>query len=227
MTAKWVCGILVVGLASTAWAEPAGDKSTRTLGVVLYEGFELLDVFGPAEVFGSLGGKVKLVMVAEEAGPVKSAQGPTVLADVGFKDCPRLDLVLVPGGIGTLSELRNETLLTWIRERGDDAEIVMSVCSGSAILAKAGILDGRRATSNKRFFRLATAQSDKVEWIKEARWVDDGTRVTSSGVTAGVDMSLAVVGRLYGEEVAVKTAEGIEHIWSRDASHDPFAAMAK
>ncbi len=98
----------------------------------------------------------------------------------------------------------------------------MSVCSGSWILAKAGLLDGRRATSNKIFFELATQQSDKVEWIDEARWVEDGSIFTSSGVSAGMDMALAVIASLFGKEAALKVAIGTEYVWNQDPDNDPF-----
>lgn len=239
------CLALCLMLGSVALAAEGDDKKPaalaerpkqRTLGILLYPGFELLDVYGPAEVFGSLGSRIKIVMVAKEAGPVRSTGGPKGVADYGFADCPPLDLLLVPGGFGTLQVLNDDATLAWLRERAGEkadaadnagAEIVMSVCSGSAILAKAGLLDGRRATSNKQYFQMAVDQSDKVEWIKEARWVDDGNRVTSSGVSAGIDMALAVVARLYGEETAQRIADGIEHTWHRDANTDPFAKFAK
>jgi transcriptional regulator GlxA family with amidase domain len=206
---------------------PATAVKNRTLGIVLYPKFELLDVYGPAEIFGNLGPRVKVVMVAASAGPVASVQGPKTVAEYGFDDCPDLDLVLVPGGIGTLAELKNQKLHEWLRQRAAKAEIVMSVCSGSAILARAGLLDGRRATSNKQYFSLAVGQGPKVKWVKEARWVDDGDRVTSSGVSAGMDMALHVVARLFGEETAQKVADGTEYQWHRDADKDPFAKFAK
>ncbi|HEY4308341.1 MAG TPA: DJ-1/PfpI family protein [Pirellulales bacterium] len=207
--------------------KPADAKATRTLGVVLYPRFELLDVYGPVEMFGALGQRVKIVMVGYQAGPIASAQGPKVVADYSFADCPPLDLLLVPGGFGTATQLGNEPLLAWLRERAEKAEIVMSVCSGSALLAKAGLLDGRRATSNKQFFQFAEKQGPKVQWVKEARWVEDGNRVTSSGVSAGMDMALAVIARLYGDEAAQKIADGTEYQWHRDANVDPFAKFAK
>ncbi len=208
-------------------AEKPAEKKLRTLGIVLYPRFELLDVYGPAEMFGNLGPRLKIVMVAEKAGPVTSTQGPSVVADYGLDDCPPLDLVMVPGGFGTLKEVKNEALLAWLRARAEKAEIVMSVCSGSAILAKAGLLDGRRATSNKRYFSIAVEQGPKVNWVREARWVDDGDRVTSSGVSAGTDMALAVIARLYGQKTAEQIADGTEYQWHRDADKDPFALPAK
>lgn len=210
--------------APSADAKPAAPaKATRTLGVVLYPKFELLDVYGPVEVFGNLGPKVKLVMISEKGGSVVSAQGPSVVADYGFDDAPPLDMLLVPGGIGTMKELKNQALISWLQTRAEQAELVMSVCSGSALLAKAGLLDGRRATSNKKFFQFAVAQGPKVEWVKKARWVDDGNRVTSSGVSAGIDMSLHVVERLFGTKLAEAVAEATEYQWHRDADEDPFA----
>ena len=196
--------------------------SSLTLGAIFYEGFELLDVYGPLEMFGSVGPELRIVTVAQKAGAVTSTQGPKTLAQYGFDDCPALDLLLLPGGIGTLTELNNETMLEFLRQRSATAQVTMSVCSGSAILAKAGLLDGRRATSNKQFFSLATAQSSKVAWVEQARWVEDKNTVTSSGVSAGVDMALAVIARLYGQERAEKIAAWTEYEWHQDATWDPF-----
>lgn len=200
-----------------------------TLGVVLYPGFELLDVFGPLEMFNSVG-RDRLIthIVAQQAGPVAAGSvadgptGPKVIAEFGFDDAPPLDLLLIPGGIGTFPELENAKLMTFLRERSGAAQITTSVCSGSALLAKAGVLDGHRATSNKQYFSLATAQSAAVDWVTEARWVDDGAVVTSSGVSAGIDMALAVIARLFGADTADAIAVGTEYTWHRDADVDPF-----
>ncbi len=195
----------------------------RTLGAVLYEDFELLDLFGPLEMFGSVGPSLRIVTVADAPGSVRSFQGPKTVAEHGFADCPKLDLILVPGGLGTFPQLANEPFLSFLRERAPRAEVIMSVCSGSAILAKAGLLDGRRATSNKQFFSAASAQSAKVDWVTEARWVEDGPYATSSGVSAGTDMSLAIIARLYGKERAQQIAEYTEYEWQQDSTRDPFA----
>ena len=98
----------------------------------------------------------------------------------------------------------------------------MSVCSGSWILARAGLLDGRRATSNKVYFKMATQQSDRVQWIAEARWVEDGPIFTSSGVSAGMDMALAVIASIFGEDRATDVADAAEYIWNRNPDDDPF-----
>ena len=125
------------------------DQATRTLGALLYEDFELLDLFGPLEMFGSMQGAVEVRTVADRPGLVRSAQGPRVHADHGLEDCPPLDLLLVPGGIGTRTEVDNARLVDWLRARSRDLEMAMTVCTGSALLAAAGLLDGRRATTNK------------------------------------------------------------------------------
>ena len=197
----------------------------RTLGVVLFPGFELLDVFGPLEAFGNLPGAFRVVLVAEQAGPVASAQGPRAVADHGFADCPRLDVILVPGGIGTREQAGNPTLLTWLARRAADAEIVTSVCTGAALLACAGLLDGRRATTNKAFFQWVADQRPAVAWVRAARWVEDGKFVTSSGVSAGIDMALAVIAKTLGRDVSENVARMMEYEWHTDPDVDPFASV--
>src|SRR3954447_5501767 len=124
----------------------------RTVGVVLFPGFELLDVFGPLEVLGNLKRRFSLALVAQSVGQVESAQGPKVLADYAFDDCPHLDILLAPGGPGTRAEVANQVLIAWLAARGGDAELITSVCTGAALLARAGLLDDHRATTNKQAF---------------------------------------------------------------------------
>jgi transcriptional regulator GlxA family with amidase domain len=193
--------------------------------VVLYPGFELLDVFGPLEAFGNLPGVIEVKTIAAQAGPVVSAQGPRAVADHGFKDAPPLDMLLIPGGIGTRDAIDDRVLLDWLAARSRSAEIVMSVCTGSALLARAGVLDGQRATTNKAFFQWVADQGPKVEWVRQARWVDAGKFVTSSGVSAGIDMALAVVTRLAGRDLAENLARMMEYQWHTDADADPFAKV--
>ena len=202
-----------------------GTSSERTLGVILFPGFELLDVFGPLEAFGNLPGLFKVLMVAETRGPVPSGQGPQAVADVDFHDCPRLDVILVPGGIGTREQVDNPRFLDWLARRAMHAELVTSVCTGSALLARAGVLEGRRATTNKAFFQWVSEQGPNVEWIREARWVEDGKFVTSAGVSAGIDMALAVIARKVGRDVADNITRAMEYTWRSDPADDPFARL--
>ena len=198
------------------------SKAKRTLGAVIYENFELLDLYGPLEMFGNVVPEIKIITVAEQPGPVPSVQGPKTVAEFGFSECPGLDLILLPGGLGTVKQLKNPAMLGFLKDRSPSAEVVMSVCSGSALLAKAGLLDGRRATSNKQFFNLAANQSDRVNWVAEARWVEDLPFATSSGVSAGLDMALAVIARLFGRERAESIANRTEYVWQDDPGRDPF-----
>ena len=201
------------------------ETRVRRLGAVFYPGFELLDTFGPLEMFGNLQGLVEIVTVAERAGAVASAQGPAVLATHGFADCPPCDLLLIPGGMGTRAEVDNPVILEWLRAVVPRAEVTMTVCTGTALPARAGLLDGRRATTNKMFFQWVAEQGPRVEWVRAARWVEDGPFATSSGVSAGIDMALAVIARLVSPEVSDNLAIATEYDWHRDASWDPFAKL--
>src|SRR5262249_845923 len=152
-------------------------------------------------------------------------QRPKTVAEFDFASAPMLDLILLPGGFGTIPQLENPAMLDFLRRRAATAEVTMSVCSGSAILAKAGLLDGRRATSNKQFFVLARAQGAAVNWVEQARWVEDGPFATSSGVSAGTDMALGVIAKLYGKEIAQQIAESTEYEWQQDSTRDPFVRL--
>lgn len=206
------------------------SEKPLTLGAILYPGFEMLDLFGPLEMFSMVPKEqLTIVMIAEQAGPVTAAlgleiAGPKVIADYSFIDAPPLDIILLPGGVGTFSELENTRMLDFLAQRSKSATITSSVCSGSALLAKAGILDGHRATSNKQLFALATSQSDKVTWVEAARWVDDGPVMTSSGVSAGTDMGVAIIQRLWGDDMAHRVTEFAEYTWHEDADKDPFVS---
>jgi putative intracellular protease/amidase len=144
------------------------------IGAVLFEGFELLDLFGPLEAFGQLNrsGTCGIITVSERAGAVVSAQGPKGIADYHFANCPDVQMLLVPGGIGTRREVENGKLIEFLRDRSALAELVMSVCTGAGLLARAGLLDGRRATTNKQAFDWPVSQGPRVNWIRQARWVN-------------------------------------------------------
>jgi transcriptional regulator GlxA family with amidase domain len=191
---------------------------------VLFDRFELLDVFGPLELLGVLADRFELHMIGPASGPIRSAQGPEVLAAHSYRQAPAPDIALVPGGIGTRSLVNNRDFLAWLANWAGAAEFVTSVCTGSGVLAAAGLLDGHRATSNKRAFSWAQSQGPKVEWVRQARWVADRDRWTSSGVAAGMDMTLALIGHLHGDELAGQVADGVEYDWHRDSTWDPFAA---
>jgi putative intracellular protease/amidase len=198
----------------------------RTLGVLLFDGFELLDVFGPLEMFGMRDDEFTIRLISEQEEIVASTQGPRSVIDDHFAADRSYDILLVPGGMGTRREVGNKPLLDWLAHAAEHAEIVASVCTGSALLAKAGLLDGKRATTNKRAFDWVRSQGPKVAWQPQARWVEDGKFWTSSGVSAGTDMALALIARLCGIERAHEATDWAEYIWNEDSTDDPFAIEA-
>lgn len=201
---------------------PAPIDSRRTVGIVLYPGFEVLDVYGPLEMWAYVP-DFEIIMIAEEIGPVMSAQGVATMATHSFETAPDLDILMVPGGEGSRSQLENQTFLDYIEVVNETTEFTTSVCTGSALLAKAGILNGHRATTNKRFFFLAEEQSKEVNWVVDARWVESGKMFTSSGVSAGTDMALGLIAKTHGIESARGLASSVEYEWHEEASSDPFS----
>ncbi len=197
----------------------------RKIGALVFPGFELLDVFGPMEMFGLLTDDFSLELVSETVGPVESNQKLSAYAGTSIDDGHGYDILFVPGGAGTRREVGNTRLLDWIARASDNAEFTLSVCTGSALLAKAGMLNNRRATTNKAAFSWVCEQGPEVEWVPQARWVEDGTFLTSSGVSAGMDMALGAIAIMHGQEVAEKVSVWCEYSWHKDKTHDPFAEI--
>ncbi len=225
LTTQPSCGTEVSKAAEQKSSSGAAGKKLLTLGVVIFPSFELLDAYGPLEMWGNLKRHVNIVTIAREKGQVTSSQGPKTMAEFDFNDCPPIDLLLIPGGYGALKVLEDKVTLDWLRSRAVTTQITMSVCNGASVLAAAGLLDGRPATTNKAFWARATTPWPQVKWVKRARWVDDGNIVTSSGVSAGIDMTLHVVARLFGKEAAERLANETEYEWHRDPSWDPYAEL--
>lgn len=205
---------------AAAPAKPAAKP--KKIGVVLFNEFETLDVFGPVEMWGRLADH-DVVMITERGDAVRSSQGILTGADYSFESAPQFQILMIPGGAGTRKEVDNPAMLAFLRKQERGTEWTTSVCTGSAVLARAGILDGRRATTNKLAFEWVTTQSAAVQWQRKARWVVDGKYITSSGVSAGTDMALALVEKLYGREHAEAVAQLTEYLWNDDPLNDPFA----
>lgn len=208
------------------------DAPARRVAVVLFEGFTVLDVYGPVQAFasvrvprpdGSWHRLFEIITVAEKAGPIKSGEGPTTCADYAFGDAPACDILLVPGGFGTRQAVSNTPLLLALTAASRKAAVTTTVCTGSALLARTGLMDNRPATSNKIAWDWVVQQGPRVRWQRAARWVDDGDLVTSSGVSAGIDMALSVVARLHGVDMARQAARFMEYVWHEDPRDDPFA----
>lgn len=143
----------------------------------------------------------------------------------GDKSGDVLDVLIVPGGVGTRNDMTAE--IDFVRKMYPSLKAVLSVCTGATLLARAGVLDNRRATTNKRAFKWATSNGPNVNWVHEARWVVDGNIVTSSGISAGIDATYAFIALNYGEEIAQELADSAEYVRWTDADHDPFASRWK
>ncbi|VVE59265.1 DJ-1/PfpI family protein [Pandoraea sputorum] len=198
----------------------------KLIGILLYPDFETLDVFGPVEMWGELP-DYQLAVVSQYGGLVKSVHGVQTHVTYSFANAPQFDILMVPGGVGARREVYNAQLLAFVRQQDAKTHWTVSVCTGSALLAKAGVLRGRRATSNKQVFEFAAAQAPEVHWIKCARWVFDGKYVTSSGVSAGIDMALALVEKLYSRSIAERIACDAEFVWNDDPARDPFSRIER
>jgi transcriptional regulator GlxA family with amidase domain len=194
------------------------------IGAVIFPDFEMLDFFGPLQMFSMHRDGFRITTVAETAAPVPSSGGPSIVPDESFAAGNHYDILLVPGGKGTRSERLNQPFLDWLSQAADQAELVTSVCTGSLLLANAGILNGLKATTNKRAFDWVVENSpDGIQWQPKARWVEDGKVLTSSGVSAGMDMSLALIAKTLGETAARDAARWAEYNAYTDADFDPFS----
>ena len=196
-----------------------------TIGVVLFEGFEILDACGPIELFGMHPEKLKTLLVSQSDREVESAQGPRFVADHTFSNDAHFDILLVPGGPGTRREVNNKVMMNWLIDQSKSVKYLTSVCTGSVLLARSGLLNGVRATSNKMSFDWVAAHGPDVKWVREARWVEDGHILTSSGVSAGMDMSLALIEILLGKKSAKDAALWAEYERHEDSTLDPFAHL--
>lgn len=190
---------------------------------MLFDGFELLDVIGPITLLDRLPDHFAVTLLGPVAGPVRSSQGAELVATGGYRDAATPDIVMVPGGVGARVLAQDAGFLAWLRGWAGAAPLVTSVCTGSALLAAAGLLEGYRATSNKRSFGWAAGFGTEVEWVARARWVHDRDRWTSSGVAAGMDMTAALIAELVGAETAEHAAQVIELDLHTDPDWDPFA----
>ena len=185
----------------------------RSIGIVIFPDVEELDFVGPWEIFSYLRdlvpGSCTVFTVSQHGGEVRCRKGLRVIADHSFETVPAADIILVPGGQGTRVEVDNSVLIEYLGRAGRRAEIATSVCTGAFLLERAGLLSGKRATTHWRSLDRLRALGT-VE-VLEQRYVDEGAVVTSAGISAGIDMALYLVGRLWGPEVARRVQKGVEY----------------
>ena len=196
----------------------------KSIAILLFDHVEVLDFAGPFEVFSVTGrretGEPYEVFTVAEHEIVAARNNLSVRPAYTLQNCPMASMYLIPGGggfhpdgapFGTRLEMENRTLLAWITERFASAEIMLSVCSGALILARAGLLDHLEATTHHLAVDLLRTVAPTAIVNPEKRWVDNGKVVLSAGVSAGIDMALYMVERLQGAEVANETARYMEY----------------
>jgi transcriptional regulator GlxA family with amidase domain len=193
----------------------------KRIGIVLFENIEVLDFCGPFEVFSVTRlneekrreepSPFDVLLVAEHPEPVTATGNMKVIPHYTFETCPRLDILIVPGGWGTRKELNNPVMLEWLRARAAEVETLTSVCTGSMLLGFAGLLDGRRATTHWRSLGWMRDSFPAVTVESAKHVVEDGRVLTSAGISAGIDMALKVVARYCGGDIARATARHMEY----------------
>lgn len=193
-----------------------------TVGILLFEEFETLDVFGPVEILGRLKNDYKIKFYSLSGGDISNSHGVTIFTKKLEEIKTGVDIFLIPGGYGTRIEVENDSLLKAIRNISELSKYVLTVCTGTALLAKTGLLDFRKATTNKIAFDWVITNGQNVNWIEQARWVVDQKFYTSSGVSAGMDMALGFLKDLHGIKIARQVAEEIEYEWTEDSENDSF-----
>jgi transcriptional regulator GlxA family with amidase domain len=185
-----------------------------TYGLLIFEGAEELDFAGPWEVF-TVSAMLRdqgdrAVLIGERPGPVRCSKGMRVIADHTFDDHPPLEVLLVPGGMGTRREVSNPAVIDWIRATSANVTWTTSVCTGALLLHEAGPARGRRVATHHGFEDALQARGD-ITVVRDARYVVDGSLVTSQGVSAGIDMALWLIGRIHGREHARAVRRNIQY----------------
>jgi transcriptional regulator GlxA family with amidase domain len=199
-------------------------KAAASIGIFVFEGVELLDLAGPDEVFTTASRLHRrdheqdpelfgVFTVGRTGAPVRAHAGLLITPDHAFAGCPAVDVLVVPGGIVD-DELARAEAVGWIASAAMRTSITASVCTGAFFLAAAGLLDGRRATTHWEDVDGLRRRWPAVTVEEGARWIDEGGIVTAAGISAGIDMSLHLVERLAGRDLALRTARQMDYFWN-------------
>jgi putative intracellular protease/amidase len=210
-----VLTLVAFAAAMTSQYVAASERKPEDIrvGILMFDGVEIIDFAAPYEVFGQAGYTVKTVSVDGKA--IETSMGLNVTPDMSLAEAPRFDVVLVPGG--AVDEIaRDKQTLQWLKARAAQAEMTLSVCTGSFILASSGLLDHLSATTFHQSFERLAAASPTTKVVRDARWVDSGKIITSAGLSSGIDAALHVVERLSGPERARTVALTLEYDWDRE-----------
>jgi transcriptional regulator GlxA family with amidase domain len=186
------------------------------VGILLFNDIELLDFAGPYEVFSvasELHGYQQFTTytISEDGQTVQTVNGLKVVPDYSFQNNPPIDILIIPGGVGTKAEMEKPTVLDWVSSNIQTSRLTFAVCSGARILGKLGLLDHCEVTTHHEVIPHLQEIAPKASINPEARFVDNGRLMTSAGISAGIDLSLHVVEKLYGREVVTKTVAYLEY----------------
>ncbi|WP_320773692.1 GlxA family transcriptional regulator [Streptomyces sp. CRN 30] len=199
----------------------------RTVLLVLFDGVQSLDVTGPAEVFAGaeqhIPGSYRIRTASLDGDPVRTSSGLTLVPDLALTEAPAADVLLVPGGQGTRRP--DPPLTDWLRAHGPRAGRLVSVCTGAVRLAEAGLLDGRRATTHWAYCAKLARDHPAVDVDPDPIYVRDGHVATSAGVTAGIDLALALVEEDLGRETALSVARHLVVFLRRPGNQAQFSAQ--
>lgn len=191
------------------------------INILLFPDFETLDAFGPVEILSRIE-EYHMHYISINGGIIKSRQGTNIFT-APLKNADFYGILLVPGGQGTRSLVTDIKFIEKLTQIAAHSTYCLTVCTGSALLAKTNLLDGKKATSNKRALKWVKSVNSKVDWITHTRWAVDGKFYTSSGISAGMDMALEFIAERFGVNKAKEIADSIEYIWNSDKDNDPFA----
>ncbi len=191
------------------------------VNILLFDNFETLDAFGPIEILGKID-DYELKYYSLNGGVIVSAQGTSIVTE-NLENASKEGILVIPGGKGTRALVNDTSFIQALKEMAEQSCYCLSVCTGSALVAKTGLLNYKKATSNKKAFDWVVSINSKVNWIKKARWIVDGKYYTSSGVSAGIDMTLGFIKDRFSEQKAIDIAIHIEYIWNNCSSEDFFA----
>lgn len=212
-----VCGMELVSLSTVA-DRHAGEthaeaENRKKVAILIFDGVEIIDYTGPWEIFGGAGFEVFTVAKTPET--ITTVYGMKVTPNYTLEEHPAPDIVLVPGG-QVFGPQSDPTVTKWLNDSANDAEVVLSVCNGAFILAKAGLLKGLKATTTRPLVDGLAAAGEDITVVHDVRFVDNGKIVTSGGLSAGMDAALHVVSRYLGEDGARRLAKDLEYDWRAD-----------
>ena len=188
----------------------------KKIALLIFDDVEVMDFSGPFEVF-SVTNELNnyelfdIKIVAIDSKPVKAKNGLSINPDCSINEALKADIVIIPGGDGTRPLLTKTEVINWIKQISSNAELVISVCSGSLILAQAGLLNGLKATTHHQVLETLRNIATDTEIIDNVRFIDNGKIITSAGISAGIDMSFHVIERLYGHLIAAATEKHMEY----------------